>query len=114
MRSLPPSASIIVGGRCTRSKTKDAFDRPASNGKAANTIGAAPRNPTHPMKSFSRRDIFMGRKAMRILTGRAMKMATPVMRRPVTKTAGRREGKTSNPKIKNIAICMSQAILKAS
>src|SRR6266704_4811118 len=50
---------------------------------------------------------------MRTLTGRAMKIATPVMRSPLTKTAGRCEVKTSNPKIKNIAICMSQAIVKA-
>ncbi len=72
-------------------------------------MGTAPRRPTQATMAFSR--------IVRRLEARVAKTATgqPTRRRkgditmPLPATAGSREGKTSRPSVRNVAICINHA-----
>ena len=75
-------------------------------------MGTEPRRPTQESMTLSLMGIFLkGNRHMRTAIGLARNISTKQMNRPMPATGMSFDGKTSRPNVKNMTICISQAIL---
>jgi len=94
----------------TIAKSRSASASPATRGKVARMIGAAPRNPTQEINATSRHGMRNGSSISTTASGRATRVRNAAMPNPSTAIPGRVDGNTSRPSVRNITICASQAI----
>jgi len=86
-----------------------AFGTSERSGNVARTIGTAPRSPTHETMVFSLRFILLKSRVIKTLMGRATNIKNIETNKLTTATEMRCDGKTSSPRIRNIAICINHA-----
>ena len=69
----------------------------------ANTMGTAPRNPTHERNALSRNfTLWKGINDKNTLNGRVMKIIKKLITSPGIRTGHNSEGLTSSPNVRNI------------
>ena len=73
----------------------------------ANTMEAAPRNPTQETRTCCFTGVRNQDKMAKAATGRATNSTNKKSSVPGTATSGKRDGKASRPRVKNRAICIS-------
>ena len=72
-------------------------------------MGTAPRSPTHATSAFCRRLMRASARLAKTLAGRATNTRNSAIAKPTPATGASREGNTSSPSTRNMAICISQA-----
>lgn len=107
---VPWSSTDTSTAKNTTLKITGASGTPASSGKVASTIGTAPRSPAQDTISLSARVSGVQASAISTLTGRATNARNSATASPLPATGGSCEGKTSRPSVRNITICISQAV----